>query len=155
MGLLIPAVSLIDKLREVEDFAPSHQPVIGEFAPIVGVLIAYIEHGEALFDAAEADRQAVANGEPAHHVNDLLSPPPDSGDATPGAATSSTSPAAAPPPSAISATPAPGGEDKDAEIAALKQQLATAQAQSGRTQVETGPPATRADEPPPPSPAVP
>jgi len=137
MGLLIPAVSLIDKLREVEDFAPSHQPVIGEFAPIVGVLIAYIEHGEALFDAADADRQAVANGEPAHPVNDLPSP------------------AAAPPPSAISATPAPGGEDKDAEIAALKQQLATAQAQSGRTQVETGPPATRADEPPPPSPAVP
>lgn len=115
---------LIDKLREVAVFPPSHEPVTGEILHLLGVLIAYVEHGEELLGADADDRKARDAGQPASHVADLLSPPPPP---EPSAAASGAAPPAAAP-------------DKDAEIAALRQQLANAQAQLGRTRTDTAAP---------------
>lgn len=118
------AVSLIDKLREVETLSPSHEPTIGEVVSILGRLVAYVEHGEDFLRAAYDDAKARESGEPATRVNDLLSPPP---------------PPPEPPPTAPAPAAAPEDADRDAQIAALRQELATAQAQLQRTQAETTP----------------
>jgi hypothetical protein len=120
-------MSLIDRLREVENFTPSAQPTAGELLEIVGKLAAYVEHGDEFLDAAAADAEARQTGQPANAVNDLLSPPPPDRDG-PAEAPPAASPAA-------SATDA----DKDAQIASLEQQVATLRAQSERTQVTTEP----------------
>jgi hypothetical protein len=96
-------MSLIDDLRAVENFATSHQPVVSEIGPIVGALIAYVEHGEELLEAARADVKAREAGEPANRVNELLSPAPEP----------EAPPAATLPPAAA--------DDRDAEIASLRQ----------------------------------
>jgi hypothetical protein len=101
-------VSLIEELRAIEDFTPSHQPTVGETPRILGVLIAYIEHGDALLAAGERDAKAKAAGEPSNEVNELLWPSPEPAE-----------PAAA------------GGETR---IAELEQQVQTLLAQQGRTE---------------------
>jgi hypothetical protein len=101
-------MSLLDELRAVEDFTPSHQPTVGEVTKIVGVLVAYIEHGDELFAAAKRDAEVKAAGMPSNEVNELLWPSPDPAE-----------PAAA------------GGETR---IAELEQQVQTLLAQQGRTE---------------------
>lgn len=55
-------MSLIDKLREAApEVAPSDLPTVSELLPLVGTLIAYVEQGDKLFEAApEADASAAA-----------------------------------------------------------------------------------------------
>jgi hypothetical protein len=121
-------MSLIDELRGIEDFTPSHQPVINEVLEIVGKLIAYIEHGAALLEAAAQDTQARQAGEPANHVNELLSPSP---------------------PEALAAS-----ADQQAQIQALQQQVATLIARQQGTQVSVEPVEPTPDAPAvPPGPA--
>lgn len=138
-------MSLIDTLRGLEPLPPSHQPVSAELLEIVGKVIAYVEFGEDFLAADEQDRKARDAGEPATHVDDLLSPPPPS---EPSAAASGAAPPSAPA-AAVVAPPAPPltevpadvppspAPDKDAEIALLKQQVATLLAQTERTQLDT------------------
>lgn len=106
-------MSLLDQLREIGEFTPSHQPAPAEALEILGKLVAYLEHGEELFAAAERDATARAAGEPSNEVNELLWPSPDP-----------VEPAAA------------GGEGR---IAELEQQVQTLLAQQGRTQAELEP----------------
>ena len=115
-------MSLFDALLEIEDFTPSRQPTSGQALELLGKAIAYLEHGDELLKAADADRQAKAAGEPANHVNELLSPPP---------------PEEAP--SALSAA------DFDHRIAQLEQERATLIATQQRTQAETDQPDTEGE----------
>lgn len=106
-------MSLLDELRAIENFTPSHQPVSGEALETLGKLIAYIEHGDKLFEAAARDSEAWAAGEHSNEVNELLWPSPEPAE-----------PVAA------------GGEGR---IAELEQQLQTLIAQQGRTEATVEP----------------
>lgn len=68
--------SLITQLREIADVAPSHQPTASERDSILGKLLAYVEHGDKLFEASAQDVKAREAGEPANYVNELLEPSP-------------------------------------------------------------------------------
>lgn len=57
-------MSLLDDLRAIEDFPPSHAPTVHEVLELVGKLAAYVEHGADLLDAAQAGK-----------LHELLSPP--------------------------------------------------------------------------------
>jgi hypothetical protein len=114
-------MSLLDKLRGIENFPASHQPATGELLSVVGALIALLEHGDELFEAVKADVKAREAGEPAGHVDQLVSgvePEPE--------------PAPAP------------AEDPQVRIAQLQQELETARAQAQRTQTSVTPAAAAA-----------
>jgi len=157
-------MSLLDDLRRIENFPPSHLPSVSEVLEVVGLVVAYVEHGDDLLKAAEQDAKAREAGEPATAVGELLSPPetaePDAtapaspaaplGTITSPAASSPVAPAAVPPAGApdggedprdvrireLKAELAAGDEDpRDAEIKALEQQLATRRGVENRTQV--------------------
>jgi hypothetical protein len=116
-------MSLLDKLRGIENFPASHQPATGELLSVVGALIALLEHGDELFEAVKADVKAREAGEPAGHVDQLVSgvePEPE---------------------------PAPVAaqlEDPQVRIAQLQQELETARAQAQRTQTSVTPAAAAA-----------
>jgi hypothetical protein len=129
-------MSLLDKLRSIENFPPSHQPATGELLSVVGALVALAEHGDELFEAVERDIKAREAGEPAVHVDQLVSgvePEPDESASTAGAG--------APDVPQEASTPA---DDPQVRIAQLEQELATARAQQERTV----PSVTPVDEPP-------
>jgi hypothetical protein len=132
-------MSLLDKLRSIENFPASHQPATGELLSVVGALVALAEHGEEeFFEAVERDIKAREAGEPARHVDQLVSgvepePEPD--------ASASTAGAGAPDVPHASSAPA---EDPQVRIAQLEQELATARAQQERTVASVTP----VDEPP-------
>lgn len=139
-------MSLLDELRGIENFPPSHLPSTSEALELLGKLIAYAEHGDKLVDAARQDAQARQADEPASGIDDLLSPPEtdEPPPAAPSAAPSPAAPSAASPPAASPpAAPAPeqaGAADVDVDpetrIAELEQQIANLRAQQGRTQVD-------------------
>jgi ribosomal protein L12E/L44/L45/RPP1/RPP2 len=161
-------MSLIDDLRRIEHFPPSHLPSISEVLNVVGVLVAYVEHGDQLLKAVDSDSEARQAGEPAGAVDELLSPTEQDPQAAP-----------APPAAPLgAASPTPAADDRDAriaelkrelaadepdprdsEIAALEQQLATRRANENRTQTSVTPddptPALTSPlgPPPPPPPA--
>ena len=132
-------MSLLDELRGIEHFPPSHEPVTGDVLEVVGKLVAYVEHGDQLLQAADKDAQARKAGQPAYNVNDLLAPPSEDELAA----------------RTVGQAPTPADVAKDAEIAQLRQELATAQAQAQRTTatVEAVPDAPAV--PPGPAPAAP
>lgn len=103
-------MSLLDELRAIPNFTPSHQPVAGEVLEVVGKLVAYIEHGDDLFAAGHKDTAALEAGEPANNVNELLWPSPEPAEA-----------------------PASTAENQG-RIAELEQQVQTLLAQQQRTQ---------------------
>jgi hypothetical protein len=83
-------VALLDDLRAVENFPPSHEPTQGELGAIVGRLVAYVEHGDKLFEAADKDREGREAGEPSQEVAELVGPTPAAEDAgAPGSSSSS------------------------------------------------------------------
>jgi hypothetical protein len=138
-------MSLLDKLRGIENFPASHQPATGELLSVVGALVALAEHGDELFAAVERDIKAREAGEPARHVDQLVSgvePEPEP----------------APAPDVPQAAHAPA-EEPQVRIAQLEQELATARAQQERTVASVTPvgepPAAPADplSPAPPAPA--
>lgn len=146
-------MSLLDDLRAIKNFPPSHLPAVSEVLELLGKLVTYVEHGDSFIKAAENDDKARENDEPANHIDELLSPPPKDEPATPATqigtfgssptgTTSSGAPAAAAPagpsPSAAGAAPA-DADPRDAEIAQLKQQLATLRAQDQRTETSVTP----------------
>lgn len=118
-------MSLLDDLRAIENFPPSHLPTPTEALQVIGTLVAYVEHGEQLLEAIAADAKARQDGEPPTHVDELLSPSP-----TPAAA-----------PAAVSA----------GDIQAAQEQ-ANAQAVAQQTRVEVAP---REGNPPAPAPTNP
>jgi hypothetical protein len=136
-------MSLLDKLRSIEHFPASHQPATGELLSVVGALVALAEHGDELFEAVERDIKAREAGEPAVHVDQLVSgvepePEPEPEPSVPAPA------AATPPPAAADV------ESDQQRVDRLRQELQTAEAQLDRTQttVEPGaetPPAPPAD----------
>jgi hypothetical protein len=146
-------MSLLDKLRSIENFPASHQPATGELLSVVGALVALAEHGEEEFFAAvERDIKAREAGEPARHVDQLVSgvePEPDASASTAGAGA----------PNVPHGTSTPAAEDPQVRIAQLEQELATARAQQERTVASVTPvdepPAAPADplSPAPPAPA--
>jgi hypothetical protein len=129
-------MSLIDELREIEHFPPSHAPSLNEVLEIVGKLAAYAEHGDELLKAAQRDAEAREKGEPASAIDELLSPPEPEPEPAP-------SPPAVPPSSPSSR------DDRDDEIAELRQQVATLRAAQQRTTAApTEPPPSLGATPP-------
>lgn len=124
--------SLIDRLREIADFVPvSHIPALSELSKVVGALALYVEHGDNLFQIAEKGGQA---------VHELISPAEK--DAPPASAASGFAPDVPTP--APQAAPQP--DERDAEIARLRQELANAEATQHQTtgSVEPVPPEAHA-----------
>jgi hypothetical protein len=105
--------------------------MLNEISQLLGGVIAFVEHGEDILKAGQKDVDALEAGEPSNHVDQLLSPPPDEPEPAPATAV--------PPP------PGAPADTRDEEIASLRQQLANAQAQLGRTEASV-----TTDEPPPP-----
>lgn len=130
-------MGLLDDLRAIENFPPSHLPTPAEALQVIGTLVAYIEHGEQLLEAIAADAKARQDGEPTTHVDELLSPPPQP---EPQASPSPT-PAAAP--AAVSA----------GDIQAAQEQ-ANAQAVAQQTRVEVAPGAGEGNPPAPDAPST-
>jgi hypothetical protein len=55
-------MGLIDDLREIgKDFPPSHVPSVAEAPGVLAGLVAYVEHGPALFEAAKTDIQTLSD----------------------------------------------------------------------------------------------
>jgi hypothetical protein len=131
-------MSLLDKLRSIENFPPSHQPATGELLSVVGALVALAEHGDELFEAVERDIKAREAGEPAVHVDQLVSgvePEPDEPSV----------------PAPAAATPPPAAADVESDqqrVDRLRQELQTAEAQLDRTQTTVEPGAETAPAPP-------
>jgi len=72
-------MALIDDLRGIaSEIPPSHSPSANELSGVVGALIAYVEHGKAVLDAA-SDPQKLA---------ELLGGTPDSKSGTSSASSS-------------------------------------------------------------------
>lgn len=145
-------MSLLDDLRQIEHFPPSHIPTVTEVLQVVGVLAAYVEHGDELLQAVKDDAQAREAGEKPTAVDELLDPQPD--DTSSGSAASppaSVAPAAVPPGDATDkddriaelkrqlAAASDEPDPRDAEIQALEQQIATKRANEQRTQVSVQP----------------
>jgi uncharacterized membrane protein YgcG len=136
-------MSLLDKLREVADFPISHVPSVSEALPLLGALIAHVEHGDTLFQAAEAGAQ---------ELNELLAGEPPKPEPAP-VSVAPTQPTDKPPAAAPLAAAAGGhvfdevahapGDDLAAENAALRQQVETLLANQRRTtgSVDAVPPA--------------
>lgn len=121
-------MGLLDDLRGIENFPPSHVPTINEVLNLVGVLAAYVEHGDELLQAAERDADSREKGEPATAINDLLSPPepePSQGATGPSAGDAGRVPPLVDERDGSRGSPA-GATDKDDRIAELKRQLAAA-----------------------------
>ncbi|HEX6461099.1 MAG TPA: hypothetical protein VF032_19440 [Thermoleophilaceae bacterium] len=134
-------MSLLDDLREAAAAVPpSHQPVGAELASIVGALVGVVEHGKDFLEACKSDLKARDAGEPATAVDKLFSPDSPSPD-QPAAPSSPAAPAAP-----AEKTPA----ELESEIAALQQQLQTAQANEQKTSATVEPvePPASGSEPP-------
>lgn len=124
-------MSLIDELRRIEHFPPSHLPTLQEISQVLGTLVAYVEHGDDLLKAVEDDTKALEHGETATAVDELLGgqadePEQPAAPVTSPAAPLGLTPSQTSPPAsgAAAAVPPAGAPDKDARIAELKRQLA-------------------------------
>lgn len=117
-------MALIDKLRDIGDFPPSHVPALNEIAELVGKLAAYVEHGDTLFDVARDGAQALSA---LLGRDDQAQPTP-----APQAAPQAPAPAAA-------ATSAPEPSQEDVADEQLFAQFMAWKANQQRTQVSVEP----------------
>lgn len=126
------AMSLLDDLRKIADFPTSHIPAVSEIGPIVGSLIAYVEHGDTLLQVAEKGGMELAQllGEDKNPPADPNAPPATP--PVPAAPASGPAPAAVEPAAPVEPAAAPSSSDS-AEVAALKQQVQTLLANQNRT----------------------
>lgn len=121
-------MSLLDDLRKIADFPISHVPTISEALPILGGLIAYVEHGPTVLEAADKGAQELSDLLAGHHPADH--PVHENAPAVPEVP----GPVVTPPPPG----PAPASSSVDeselrAQIASLEQQLQTQLANQQRT----------------------
>jgi len=126
-------MSLLDELRAIENFPPSHVPSIAEVLELVGKSIAYAEFGDDFLKAADADREARAAGEPAHHLDDLFSPPEQEPEPSPSAPPAASTPAAPASPAGAPDGPPASTAELQQRVLELEQQLANQRAAAQRT----------------------